>query len=62
MTADEIRQMKDDEIKKAIAEKKRSLLSYRIQRVNGRLEHPHLVKTEKRIVARLNTVLAERKK
>lgn len=62
MKAEEIRQMTDEEIIKAITEKKRKLLTYRIQRVNGRLEHGHLVKEEKRAVARLNTVLSERKK
>ncbi len=62
MKAEEIRQMNDEEIEKAIVEKKRRLLTFRIQRVNGRLEHGHLVKEEKRDVARLNTVLSERKK
>ena len=43
MKSSEIRQMSDDEIQKAIVEGKRKLLTYRIQRVNGRLEHGHLV-------------------
>ncbi len=61
MKSSEIRQMTDDEIIKAVSEGKRRLLTFRIQRVNGRLEHGHLVKDEKRNIAKLFTVLTERK-
>ncbi|EQD24903.1 MAG: Ribosomal protein L29 [Leptospirillum sp. Group IV 'UBA BS'] len=61
MKSSEVRQMTDDEILKAIVEGKRKLLTFRIQRVNGRLEQGHLVKTEKRNIARFFTVLTERK-
>jgi large subunit ribosomal protein L29 len=60
MKSSEIRQMSDDEIQKAIVEGKRKLLTYRIQRVNGRLEHGHLVKNEKRNIAKCFTILTER--
>ncbi len=60
MKASEIRQMNNDEIQKGISESKRKLLTYRIQRVNGRLEKAHLVKIEKRNIAKLFTILSER--
>ena len=60
MKASEIRQMNNDEIQKGISESKRKLLTYRIQRVNGRLEKGHLVKIEKRNIAKLFTILSER--
>lgn len=60
MKISEIRQMTNEEILKSISEGKRKLLTYRIQRVNGRLDQSHLVKTGKRDVAKMFTVLAER--
>jgi len=60
MKISEIRQMKNEEILKAISDGKRQLLTYRIQRVNGRLDQNHLVKTGKRDVAKMFTVLSER--
>ena len=60
MKLSEIRQMTDEELIKGIAEGKRKLLTFRIQRVNGRLDQGHLVKTGKRDVAKMFTVLSER--
>jgi ribosomal protein L29 len=60
MKTSEIRQMNDEEIRKGISESKRKLLTYRIQRVNGRLEKGHLVKVEKKNIAKLFTILSER--
>lgn len=60
MKISEIRQMTNEEILKGITEGKRRLLTYRIQRVNGRLDQSHLVKTGKRDVAKMFTVLSER--
>ncbi len=62
MKASEVRQMNNDEIKKGISESKRKLLTYRIQRVNGRLEKAHLVKMEKKNIATFFTILSERAK
>ena len=61
MKSSDIQQMNDEEILKAVSEGKRKLLTYRIQRVNGRLEHNHVVKEEKRNIARYLTILSERK-
>lgn len=53
--------MSEAEIQDKIRELKRELLMLRIQRVNGRLEKPHLLKEYKRDVSRMLTILTERK-
>lgn len=61
MTPKDIRVMSEAEIQDKIRELKRELLMLRIQRVNGRLEKPHLLKEYKRDVSRMLTILTERK-
>ncbi|MHB1606719.1 MAG: 50S ribosomal protein L29 [Leptospirales bacterium] len=61
MTPKDIRIMSEAEIQDKIRELKRELLMLRIQRVNGRLEKPHLLKEYKRDVSRMLTILTERK-
>lgn len=61
MIVKDIRGMSDSEIEDKIRELKRELLMLRIQRVNGRMEKPHLLKQHKKDVARMMTILTERK-
>ncbi len=53
--------MSEAEIQDKIRELKRELLMLRIQRVNGRLDKPHLLKEYKQDVSRMLTILTERK-
>lgn len=61
MTPKDIRGMSEAEIQDKIRELKRELLMLRIQRVNGRLEKPHLLREYKQDVSRMLTILTERK-
>jgi large subunit ribosomal protein L29 len=57
----DIRTLSEAELKDKIQELRRELLMLRIQRVNGRLDKPHLLKEYKRDVSRMLTILTERK-
>ncbi|MHB1925837.1 MAG: 50S ribosomal protein L29 [Leptospirillum sp.] len=61
MKSKDIRTLSEAELKDKIQELRRELLMLRIQRVNGRLDKPHLLKEYKRDVSRMLTILTERK-
>ena len=61
MKSKDIRTLSETELKDKIQELRRELLMLRIQRVNGRLDKPHLLKEYKKDVSRMLTILTERK-
>jgi large subunit ribosomal protein L29 len=57
----DIKSLSEAEILDKIKELRKELLMLRIQRVNGRLDKPHLLKEYKKDVSRMFTILTERK-
>ena len=60
MTATELRELPDDELRQKLAEGKEELFNLRFQIVTGQLDDPRRIKTIKREIARVLTVLRER--
>ncbi|MEX2504257.1 MAG: 50S ribosomal protein L29 [Egicoccus sp.] len=60
MTATELRELPDDELRQKLAEGKEELFNLRFQIVTGQLDDPRRIKQVKREVARVLTVLRER--
>ena len=60
MTADEIRDLSDDEIAGAVEEKREALFRLRFRSASQSIERPSEFRTLRRDVARLKTVLRER--
>jgi large subunit ribosomal protein L29 len=60
MTAAELRELPDDELKQKLSESKEELFNLRFQIVTGQLDDPRRIKTVKREIARVLTVLRER--
>ncbi|MHB1562712.1 MAG: 50S ribosomal protein L29 [Leptospirillum sp.] len=56
-----LREMSPSDLALKIADLKKELLMLRIQRVNGRLEQSHLLSSHKRTIARILTVLQEKR-
>jgi len=56
-----LREMSPSELALKITDLKKELLMLRIQRVNGRLEQSHLLSSYKRTIARILTVLQEKR-
>lgn len=56
-----IRDMSTDDLELKASELKKELLMLRIQRVNGRLEQSHLLSENKRDIAKILTVLTQKK-
>lgn len=61
MKASEIRQWSNDEIIKKIKDGKAELLDLRMQNARGSLEKPDKIKAMRKDIARMMTVLNERK-
>ena len=59
-TATELRELPDDELRQALAESKEELFNLRFQVVTGQLDDPRRIKTVKREIARIFTVMRER--
>ena len=59
-TATELRELPDDELRQALAEGKEELFNLRFQVVTGQLDDPRRIKTVKREIARILTVMRER--
>ena len=55
-----LRKLSDDELKKKITETKEELFAKRMQHANGTLEKPVQLKTLRRDVAKMKTILKER--
>lgn len=56
-----LREMSPSDLSLKVADLKKELLMLRIQRVNGRLEQSHLLSANKRTIARILTVLQEKR-
>ena len=60
MDIKEIRKLSSDDLKKKIIETKEELFTKRMQQANGTLEHPTELKTLRKNVAKMKTILRER--
>lgn len=61
MKTSEIRKMTDEEINSKIKETKEELWNLRFSSASGQLEKPHRIKELRHDVARMKTILNERK-
>jgi large subunit ribosomal protein L29 len=59
-TATELRELPDDELRQKLDENKEELFNLRFQIVTGQLDDPRRIKTVKREIARILTVMRER--
>lgn len=60
MKTREIREMRDEELFEKKEELSKELLNLRHQAAIGQLENPKRIRTVKRILARINTIIRER--
>ena len=60
MDIKEIRKLSDADLKKKIIETKEQLFTKRMQQANGTLEHPTELRTLRKDVAKMKTILRER--
>jgi large subunit ribosomal protein L29 len=60
MKAKQLRDMSDDELERALAERRQELFNLRFQSATGALENPARLKLAKREIARILTVRTER--
>ena len=60
MRASELRDMSDDQLDDALAERRQELFNLRFQSVTGALENTARLKLAKREIARILTVVTER--
>tara|TARA_B100001093_G_scaffold304443_1_gene290298 strand:+ start:536 stop:739 length:204 start_codon:yes stop_codon:yes gene_type:complete len=61
MSTKEIREMSEAEIEKQIRDTRDSRLDLRMRKQTGQVEHPHEFKEMRRKIARLETILKEKK-
>ena len=61
MKAKEIRAMTIDEIENKLAESKEKLFKQKIQKSLGQADNPYKIRTSKKDIARLITILAEKR-
>jgi large subunit ribosomal protein L29 len=62
MTAKEIRELSVSEISTKLRETRELLLQLRLRKQTGQVEKPHLLRTYRKDIARLETVLTVKKK
>ncbi len=60
MTAEEIRELTDEEIRDKVSEVREELFRLRFRSATQQLENPMLIRALRRDVARMNTILRER--
>ncbi len=60
MTADELRELSDEELQQQLAEQKEEQFNLRFQHVTGNLDNPKRLTQVRRDIARLLTVMRER--
>ena len=60
MDIKDIRKMSDEDLKKKIKETKEELFTKRMQQANGTLERPLELRTLRKNVAKMKTILRER--
>jgi len=61
MKTKEIREMSEVEIQKSIRDTRDARLNLRMRKQTGQVEHPHEFKDMSRQIARLETILKEKK-
>ena len=61
MKIEDLRKLSDEELAKKIKETKEELFTKRMQQASGTLEKPAQLRTLRRDVARMKTILKERK-
>ncbi len=61
MTAKEIRDLSPAEIQTKLRETREKLLQLRLRKNSGQVEKPHLLRTYRKDIARLETVAAQKK-
>ncbi|MBL9214107.1 MAG: 50S ribosomal protein L29 [Opitutaceae bacterium] len=61
MTAKEIRELAPSEISTKLRETRDQLLQLRLRKNAGQVEKPHLLRTYRKDIARLETVLKQKK-
>ena len=62
MTATEVRELTDVEIQERISETREELFRLRFRSATQQLENPMLIRSLRRDLARMNTILREREK
>ncbi len=62
MKSAQIRALTDDEIQEKVSQLQKDLMNYRFQLKTGKLEKQSVIRSARRDVARLQTILSERKK
>ena len=62
MTSKEIRDLSSDEITAKVRATREELLQLRLRKQTGQVEKPHLLRTYRKDIARLETVLTAKKK
>ncbi|KXO15965.1 50S ribosomal protein L29 [Peptoniphilus sp. GNH] len=60
MKTKEIRQMTDEQLNSKVNELKNELFNLRFQLATGQLDNPLRIKTVKRSIARIKTIITER--
>jgi large subunit ribosomal protein L29 len=60
VTADELRELSDDELQQRYAEQKEEHFNLRFQHVTGQLDNPRRLAQVRREIARILTVMRER--
>ena len=60
MKASELRELTDEELRQRLADARQELFDVRIQKSVGQLEHPLRLRTLRRSVAQLLTVMQQR--
>ena len=60
MEINELRKLSSEELKKKIKETKEDLFAKRMQQANGTLDKPVVLRTLRRDIARMKTVLREK--
>jgi large subunit ribosomal protein L29 len=61
MKAKEIRSMTEEEIENKILEFEDKLFKQKVQKSLGQVENPHKIKETRRDIARLKTIIAEKR-
>jgi large subunit ribosomal protein L29 len=61
MTSKEIRELSPAEITTKLRETREQLLQLRLRKNTGQVEKPHLLRTYRKDIARLETILKEKK-
>jgi len=61
MTSKEIRDLAPSEITTKLSETREQLLQLRLRKNSGQVEKPHLLRTYRKDIARLETILKQKK-